>query len=54
MQVQVMLAKAIQQYATGQRLEDIPMILNNKYVDFGKSSGSILANRSDADLQKDI
>jgi len=47
-------AKAVQQYATGQKLQDIPMILNNKYVDFGKSygSGSILANRSDADMQK--
>ena len=48
------IAKAIQQYATGQKLQDIPMILNNKYVDFGKSygSGSILANRSGADMQK--
>jgi soluble lytic murein transglycosylase-like protein len=44
--------KAIQQYVAGQRLEDIPMILNNKYVNVGKSSGSILTNRSDADLQK--
>jgi membrane-bound lytic murein transglycosylase MltF len=44
--------KAIQQYATGQRLEDIPMILNNKYAGFAKNSGSILANRSDADLKK--
>jgi len=44
--------KAMQQYATGQRLQDIPMILNNKYAGFAKNSGSILANRSDADLKK--
>jgi len=45
-------ARAIQKYATGQRLEDIPLILNNKHVNYGKSSGSILANRSDVDIQK--
>ena len=45
-------ARAIQKYATGQRLEDIPLIINNKYGGYGKSSGSILTNRSDADLKK--
>ena len=44
--------KAIQQYSTGQRLEDIPMLLNNKYVNLGKKSGSILQNRSNVDIQK--
>ena len=28
------------------------MILNNKYVNFAGKSGSILSNRSDADMQK--
>ena len=45
-------ARVAQQCATGQNLEDIPMILNNKYVNFSGKSGSILSNRSDADLQK--
>jgi membrane-bound lytic murein transglycosylase B len=45
-------ARAAQQYATGQNLEDIPMILNNKYVNLGGKSGSILSNRSDVDIQK--
>ena len=45
-------AKAIQQYATGQRLEDIPMILNNKYINYAEKSGSLLANRSDVDIKK--
>ena len=45
-------AKVLQQYATGQNLKDIPMILNNRYVNFGRNSGSILANRSDVDIQK--
>ena len=41
-----------QQCATGQNLEDIPMILNNKHVNISGKSGSILSNRSDADMQK--
>jgi len=41
-----------QQCATGQNLEDIPMILNNKYVNISGKSGSILSNRSDVDMQK--
>ena len=45
-------ARAVQQYATGQKLEEIPMILNNKYVSSTKSSGSMLYNRSDADMKK--
>lgn len=45
-------ARAIQKYAAGQRLEDIPLILNNRYSNVGKSSGSILANRSDVDIKK--
>lgn len=45
-------ARVAQQCATGQNLEDMPMILNNKYVNFAGKSGSILSNRSDADLQK--
>jgi len=45
-------ARAIQKYSAGQRLEDIPLILRNKYASYGKSSNSILSNRSDADLKK--
>jgi len=45
-------ARATQKYATGQRLEDIPLILNNRYSNYGKSSESILTNRSDVDIQK--
>ena len=45
-------ARVAQQYATGQKLEDIPMILNNKYVNLAGKSGSILSNRSDVDMQK--
>jgi soluble lytic murein transglycosylase-like protein len=45
-------ARAVQKYATGQRLEDIPLIINNKYAGYGKSSNPILANRSDVDLKK--
>ena len=44
--------RVAQQYATGQNLEDIPMILNNKYVNFADKSESILSNRSDVDIQK--
>jgi len=44
--------RVAQQYATGQNLEDIPMILNNKYVNLASKSGSILSNRSDVDMQK--
>ena len=45
-------ARVGQQYATGRNLEDIPMILNNKYVNFEGKSKSILSNRSDVDMQK--
>ncbi|WP_160683919.1 lytic transglycosylase domain-containing protein [Clostridium sp. C2-6-12] len=45
-------ARTAQKYAAGQRLEDIPLILNNKYGVYGKGSNPILANRSDADLKK--
>lgn len=45
-------ARVAQQYAAGQKLEDIPMILNNNYVDLAGKSGSILSNRSDVDMQK--
>ena len=45
-------ARAVQKYAAGQRLEDIPLIINNKYAGYGKSSNPILANRSDVDLKK--
>lgn len=45
-------AKVIQKYATGQKLQDIPLILNNKYVNFQKNSESILPNRSDVDIKK--
>lgn len=45
-------ARVAQQYATGQNLEDIPMILNNKYVNLAGESSSRLSNRSDVDMQK--
>ena len=45
-------ARVAQQYATGQNLQDIPMILNNKYVNLAGKSGSVLSNRSDVDMQK--
>ena len=45
-------ARAVQKYAAGQRLEDIPLIINNKYVGYGKSSNPLLSNRTDVDLQK--
>lgn len=41
-----------QKYATGQNLEDIPMILNDNYVNFARNSNSISHNRSDVDMQK--
>ena len=41
-----------QKYATGQNLEDLPMILKDSYVNFTKNSGSILSNRSDVDRTK--
>ena len=44
--------RVAQQYATGQNLEDIPMTLNNKYVNIAEKSGSILSNGSDVDMQK--
>ena len=44
--------RSIQQCATGQNLEDIPMVLNNKYVNLTGKSRSILSDRSDADMQK--
>lgn len=45
-------AKIGQTYLTGQKLEDIPMIMNGNYVNFSKKAGSILDNRSDADIEK--
>jgi soluble lytic murein transglycosylase-like protein len=45
-------ARVAQQYATGQNLEDIPMILNNRYMNLAGKSGTILSNRSDVDMQK--
>lgn len=45
-------ARAVQQYAAGQRLEDIPLIINNKYAGYGKSSNPLLSDRTDVDLQK--
>jgi soluble lytic murein transglycosylase-like protein len=41
-----------QQYATGQNLEDIPMILNNNYINFTKDSGSVLSSSSNPDINK--
>ncbi|NRT59211.1 lytic transglycosylase domain-containing protein [Clostridium saccharoperbutylacetonicum] len=40
-----------QTYLTGQKLEDIPMVLRNGYANYAGSK-SLLANRSDADLKK--
>lgn len=45
-------AKVGQTYLTGQKLEDIPLIMNGNYVNFSKKSGSILDNRSDVDIKK--
>lgn len=45
-------ARAVQKYATGQRLQDIPLIINNKYAIYGKGSNPLLNNRSDVDLKK--
>lgn len=45
-------ARAVQKYATGQRLQDIPLIINNKYASYGKGSNPLLTNRSDVDLKK--
>lgn len=45
-------AKVGQTYATGQKLEEIPMTLTNNYVNFSRRSNSILSNRSDADMKK--
>src|SRR5471030_334358 len=45
-------ARVGQQYATGQNLEDIPMILKDNYVNFTQKSGSILSNKSDVDMTK--
>lgn len=44
-------ARAVQKYAAGQRLEDIPLIINNKYVGYGKNSNPLLSNRTDVDLK---
>lgn len=46
------IARTGQTYATGQKLDDIPMVLNNRYINFSGKSGSILSNRSSADMQK--
>jgi soluble lytic murein transglycosylase-like protein len=45
-------ARAVQRYATGQRLQDIPLIIKNKYASYRNGSNPILSNRSDADLKK--
>ncbi|WP_297423307.1 lytic transglycosylase domain-containing protein [Clostridium sp.] len=45
------LAKAIQIYTAGQKLEDIPMILNNRYINFSNNSGSF-NKKSGADMEK--
>lgn len=45
-------ARAVQKYAAGQKLKDIPLIINNRYVSYGKVSSSILTSRNDVDLKK--
>lgn len=45
-------AKVGQTYSTGQKLEEIPMVLTNNFVNLSKKSESILSNRSDADIKK--
>lgn len=44
-------SKLAQTYATGQKLEDLPIILRNGQV-YTQKSKSILANRSNSDIQK--
>lgn len=44
-------SRVLQTYATGQKLEDIPIILRNGQV-YTASPKSILTNRSDSDIQK--
>ena len=45
-------ARIGQKYVAGQNLEDIPMILNDNYVNFSRNSNPISHNRSDVDMQK--
>ena len=45
-------ARIRKKYAAGQNLENIPMIINNNYVNFARNSNSIAHNRSDVDMQK--
>ncbi|EKQ51822.1 MULTISPECIES: lytic transglycosylase domain-containing protein [unclassified Clostridium] len=47
----VELAKAIQKYVSGQKLEDIPMILNNRYINFANNSRAF-TKKSGADMEK--
>lgn len=44
--------KVGQTYVTGQKLEDIPMVLTNNYINFSRKSNSILSNRNDVDIKK--
>jgi len=46
------ISRVIQKYSTGQKLEDIPMILSNKYINFTDASGRISSNKNSADMGK--
>lgn len=46
------IARIVQKYATGQNLEDIPMILNNNYINFTRNANTISYNVSDTDKEK--
>lgn len=46
------ISRVIQKYATGQKLEDIPMILSNNYINFTDAPGRISSNRNSADMEK--
>jgi hypothetical protein len=41
-----------QKYLTGQKLQDIPMILTNNQFSFSNNSGNISSNRSGANMEK--
>lgn len=45
-------AKVGQTYVTGQKLEDIPLVMGNNYANFSRTSSSVLSNRNDTDMQK--
>jgi soluble lytic murein transglycosylase-like protein len=45
-------SRVAQTYVTGQKLEDIPIILRNGYTNYTINSKSISANRNDADNNK--